>query len=91
MPKSTGRCYGLNIKGSLSEFFPANIDITEKLARSIMGLPIKDMDGKMIGKITGVNFETKEWTGRIIVDCNIYDHILVEHKQSMEIVKEKKQ
>lgn len=82
-------CHCVEIKGLMSEFFPLNVDITEDIAKSIVGAPIHDMDGKVIGKIHSINWETGEWFGRIVVSDSIQELIRESYAKSMEIVIDK--
>lgn len=76
----------IEVRGPLSYFYPINIDITEDIAKSIIGKPIHDMDGKTIGKIDSINWETGEWVGRIVVSDSIQETILENYRKSMEVV-----
>ena len=82
-------CHTIEVKGPLSYFFPRGIDITEDIAKSIVGKPIRDMDGKVIGKIDSINWETGEWFGRIVVSDSIQETICENYEKSMEVVVDK--
>lgn len=77
-------CHTVEIKGYLSYFFPLNIAITEDIAKSIIGKPIHDMDGKVIGKIDSINWETGEWLGRVVVSDSLQETIRESYEKSME-------
>lgn len=79
-------CHTVEIKGPLSYFFPLGIDITEDIAKSIVGKPIHDMDGKVIGKIDSIDWETGEWRGRIVVSDSLQEIIRESYVKSMEVV-----
>ena len=79
-------CHTVEIKGYLSYFFPLNIAITEDIAKSIIDKPIHDMDGKVIGKIDSINWETGEWFGRIVVSDSLQETIRESYAKSMEVV-----
>lgn len=66
----------IEVKGPLSYFFPLNIGITEDIAKTIVGKPIKNCNHIVIGKIDSINWETGEWFGRIIVDGSVREQIL---------------
>lgn len=71
-------CHTVEVKGPLSYFFPPNIDVTEDIAKSIVGLPIKDMFGNVIGKIDSIKWEAGEWLGRLVVSDSIQETISME-------------
>lgn len=79
------------VKGLLSYFFPLNADITEEVAKSIVGLPIKDSLGNVIGKVSAINWESGEWYGLITTDGSIREQLLKNVKNSMEIVIDKEE
>jgi hypothetical protein len=81
--------HGVEVKGPLSYFFPLNVGITEEIAKTIVGMPIKNCNHIIIGKITSINWETGEWFGEIVVDGSVRDRILEGYQKSMEIVVEK--
>ena len=82
-------CHTVEVKGLLSYFFPLGIDITEDIAKTIVGKPIHDMDGKTIGKIDSINWETGEWLGRIVVSDSLQETIRESYAKSMEFKVEK--
>lgn len=79
----------IEVKGPLSYFFPLNVDITEDIAKTIVGMPIKNCNHIVIGKIASVNWETGEWFGKIVIDWSVRDKILEGYQKSMEITLEK--
>ena len=79
----------VEVKGSLSYFYPINIDITEDIAKSIVGKPIKNCNHITIGKITSINWETGEWFGEIVIDGSIREQIQESYRESIEIVEDK--
>lgn len=83
------RC--IEVKGLLSYFFPRDIDITEDIVKSLIGLPIKNCNGIIIGQIDSVRWETGEWFGRIVTDDSITQHILDNYgvRRKITIEKEK--
>lgn len=89
MPKVSDYMHGIEVKGPLSYFFPLNVDITEDIVKTIVGLPIKNCNHITIGKIDSVNWETGEWFGRIIVDGSVREQILEGYRKSMSFEKEK--
>ena len=86
MDKISDYMHVVEVKGLLSYFFPLNVDITEDIAKTIVGLPIKNCNHIVIGKITGINWETGEWFGEIVVDGSVREKILEGCEKSMEIV-----
>ena len=86
MYKERSRLQCIEVKGPLSYFYPLNVDNTEDIAKSIVGKSIHDMDGKPIGKIDSINWETGEWIGRIVVSADIQETILENYRKSMEVV-----
>lgn len=76
----------VEVKGPLSYFFPVNVDITEDIAKTIVGLPIKNCNHIIIGKIDSINWEAGEWSGRIVVDDSIRNQILAGYRNSIEVV-----
>jgi hypothetical protein len=83
MPKVTDYMHSVEVKGPLSYFFPLNVDITEDIAKTIIGLPIKNCNHIVIGKITGIDWETGEWFGEIVVDGSVREQILESCRKSM--------
>lgn len=83
MPKVTDYMHSVEVKGPLSYFFPLNVDITEDIAKTIIGLPIKNCNHIVIGKITGIDWETGEWFGVIVVDGSVREQILESCRKSM--------
>ena len=81
----------IRVRGPFSDFFPPGVTVTEELAKSIIGLPIKDPLGNVIGGIYAVDWETGEWYGLIISDRSVSDKILENSKKSMEIVADKEE
>ena len=81
----------LRVRGPFSDFFPPGVTVTEELAKSIIGLPIKDHLGNVIGGVYAVDWESGEWYGLIISDRSVSDKILENSKKSMEIVADKEE
>lgn len=77
--------HAIEVKGPLSYFFPINVDITEDIAKTIVGLPIKNCNHVVIGKIDAINWESGEWSGRIVVDDSIRNQTLDGYRKSIEI------
>lgn len=80
--------HGIDVKGPLSNFLPIGIELTKELAESIVGKPIYNCNHIMIGKIYSIDWETKEWIGRIIVDGSIQNVMCESYAKSMEIAME---
>ena len=70
-------CSGLDISGRIDEWV-----ITHGYANDLVGKPIKDSDGKTIGRIHSVDINKKVWYGRIVI-TDILDELLEKH--SMEV------
>ena len=90
MDKLSDYMHSVEVKGPLSYFYPLNVDITEDVAKSIVGLPIKNCNSDVnitIGKIERINWETGEWFGYIVVDGSIMEHICEGYRQSMSFTR----
>jgi hypothetical protein len=77
-------CYSIEVKGLLSYLFPLGVDVTEEIAKSIIGKPIHEgLEGKVIGKIDAIDWEKGEWRGRIVISTSLEDCICNKHLQTM--------
>lgn len=79
----------VEVKGPLSYFYPLNVDITEDIAQTIVGLHIKNCNHVVIGKVKSINWETGEWFGEIVVDGSVREQMLEGYRKSMSFEKEK--
>ena len=86
MTKVSDYMHAIEVKGPLSYFYPLNVDITEDIAKSIVGLPIKNCNHIIVGKIESINWETGEWFGTFVVDGSIREHICESYRKSMEFL-----
>lgn len=56
----------MEVSGSImSMLHGLYVDATDELKLSLIGLPIKDGDGDIIGEITRVDIENDTWYGKI--------------------------
>ena len=78
----------IEVRGLLSYLFPLNFAISEDVAKTVIGKPIKNCNHIVIGKIDDISWSTGEWIGRIVVDNSLSEAMLEGYRSSMEVRKE---
>ena len=78
-------CRCIEVTGSLSTLLWRNMPVDEKLAKTLIKLPIKDADGKQIGIVDEIDLDKNLWKGRILTNDSVAFAAYKNYQVSMSV------